>query len=119
MSAIWKYRNLRKLMRNWPLYFRRKYFKSDEPAIYSFRNSKIRIQVPELFFYVFKEVIMEDFYQLKTLLPHVPDQPVIVDIGANAGYFSFLMAAKRKDAYIYAYEPISNNATIFNANLQL
>src|ERR1700758_2538566 len=109
MSAIWKYRNLRRHIRNWPLYFKRKYFKSHRPAVYVFRGGGIKIQVPDLFFYVFKEVIMEDFYQIKDLLPHIPQKPVIVDIGANAGYFSFLMAAKREDAVIYAYEPIQNN----------
>src|ERR1051325_9839696 len=119
MSAIWKYKNLRRLVRNWPVYFKRKYIKSNLPAIYRFRKSDIRIQVPDQFFYVFKEVIMEDFYRLRTLLPHVPDKPVIVDIGANAGYFSFLMAALRTAAEIYAYEPIPNNTNVFNANLKL
>jgi FkbM family methyltransferase len=106
-------------MRNWPLYFKRKYFKSHRPAVYVFRGGRIKIQVPDLFFYVFKEVIMEDFYQIKDLLPHVPEKPVIVDIGANAGYFSFLMAAKREHAVIFAYEPIQNNIDVFNANLEL
>jgi FkbM family methyltransferase len=62
---------------------------------------------------------MEDFYQIKDLLPHIPEKPVIVDVGANAGYFSFLMAAKREDAVVYAYEPIQNNIDVFNANLKL
>jgi FkbM family methyltransferase len=106
-------------MRNWPLYFKRKYFKSDRPAVYVFRGGGIKIQVPDLFFYVFKEVIMEDFYQIEDLLPHIPEKPVIVDIGANAGYFSFLMAAKREHAAIYAYEPIQNNIDVFSANLEL
>jgi FkbM family methyltransferase len=87
--------------------------------VYVFRGGRIKIQVPDLFFYVFKEVIMEDFYQIKDLLPHIPEKPVIVDIGANAGYFSFLMAAKREHAVIYAYEPIQNNIDVFNNNLKL
>jgi len=87
--------------------------------VYVFRGGRIKIQVPDLFFYVFKEVVMEDFYQIKDLLPHVPEKPVIVDVGANAGYFSFLMAAKREDAVIYAYEPIQNNIDVFDANLEL
>ncbi len=119
MSSLWRYRNLRKHIRNWPLYFKRKYFKTDKPALYFFKGSDLRLEVPDHFFYVFKEIFMEDFYETEKLLFHVPSKAIIVDIGANVGFFSFLMAAKRKDAVIYAYEPMENNFQQFNSNLKL
>jgi FkbM family methyltransferase len=106
-------------MKNWPVYFRRKYFKTHEPALYIFRGDGIKLEVPDHFFYVFKEIVMEDFYDIKHVLRHVPSNGVIVDIGANAGYFSFLMTAKRKDAAIYAYEPLDINFRLLSRNLEL
>lgn len=61
---------------------------------------------------------MEDFYQTDKLLPHVPANAVIVDIGANVGFFSFLMTANRKGSSIYAYEPIENNVKVFTGNIK-
>ena len=119
MSAIWKYRNLRKHMRNWPLYFKKKHFKTDKPARYVFRGDGVKLEVPDHFFYVFKEIFMEDFYETDKLLPHVPANAVIVDIGANVGFFSFLMTANRKEAAIYAYEPMENNVKVFAGNIKL
>jgi len=119
MSAIWKYRNLRKHMRNWPLYFKKKHFKSDSPATYVFRGDGVKVEVPDHFFYVFKEIFMEDFYETNKLLPHVPAHAVIVDIGANVGFFSFLMTANRKESSIYAYEPMENNFKVFTHNIKL
>jgi FkbM family methyltransferase len=112
------YINLSKHIKNWPLYFKRKYFKSKENARYITKGNELILEVPDHFFYVFKEIFMEDFYETDKLLPHVPVDATIVDIGANVGFFSFLMAAKRKDARIYSYEPMENNLRLFLSNLE-
>lgn len=112
------YINLGKHIKNWPLYFKRKYFKPTGNALYITRGNELEIEVPDQFFYVFKELFMEDFYETDQLLRHVPVTATIVDIGANVGFFSFLMAAKRKDANIYSYEPMENNLQLFRSNLQ-
>lgn len=112
------YISLRKHIRNWPLYFKRKYFKPAGNAVYITRGNELELEVPDTFFYVFKEIFMEDFYGIDQLLEHIPVSPVIVDIGANVGYFSFLVASKRRDAAIYAYEPMENNLRLFRSNLQ-
>jgi FkbM family methyltransferase len=111
------YINLKKNIKNWPLYFKRKYFKPADNAIYVTRGHSLKIEVPDHFFYVFKEIFMEDFYEMDKLLQHVPENAVIVDVGANVGFFSFLMAGKRKNARIYSYEPMENNLELFNSNL--
>ncbi|MEO7394842.1 MAG: FkbM family methyltransferase [Chitinophagaceae bacterium] len=111
------YINLGKNVKNWPLYFRRKYFKPPDNAIYITCSNQLEMEVPDHFFYVFKEIFMEDFYETDKLLRHVADKAVIVDIGANVGFFSFLMASKRKNARIYSYEPMENNMDLFRSNL--
>jgi hypothetical protein len=103
MSSMWMYKNLRRHIANWPLYFKRKYFKDDKPAVYKTRGTQLSMQVPDRFFHVFKEIYMEDFYGIEHLLEKIAAKPVIVDIGANVGYFSFLMASKRSGASIYAF----------------
>jgi FkbM family methyltransferase len=113
------YITLSKHIKNWPLYFKRKYFKSKGNARYVTKGNELTIEVPDHFFYVFKEIFMEDFYEIDKLLPHVPVNASIVDIGANVGFFSFLMAAKRKNAKIYSYEPMENNLRLFRSNLEL
>ena len=112
------YINLGKHIKNWPLYFKRKYFKPKGNPFYITRGNELKIEVPDQFFYVFKEIFMEDFYETNKLLPYVPVNATIVDIGANVGFFSFLMAAKRKEAVIYSYEPMENNLQLFHSNLQ-
>lgn len=119
MSSVWMYKNLRKHILNWPLYFRRKYVKSKYPARYKTRGQLLVLEVPDRFFHVFKEIYMEDFYGIEQLLHKVPGNAVVVDIGANVGYFSFMMAAKRPAATIYAYEPMQENTIVFSRNIEL
>ena len=60
---------------------------------------------------------MEDFYEINDLMKYISEKPVVVDIGANVGYFSFLMAAKRAHAQVLAYEPMEQNIQLFRSNL--
>ena len=112
------YISLAKNFTNWSLYFKRKYFKPTGNAVYHTKGNSLAIEVPDQFFYVFKEIFMEDFYEVDKLMPYIPENPVIVDIGANVGFFSFLMATKRKNARIFAFEPMENNLQVFRSNLQ-
>jgi len=45
------------------------------------------------------------------------DAPIIVDIGANVGFFSIMMAKKFPNATIYALEPVEINFAFLNWNL--
>src|SRR5688500_15565302 len=47
-----------------------------------------------------------------------PDS-VFYDLGANVGYYSFLAAQKIKNGIIYSFEPIPDNAEMFQKHLQL
>ncbi len=112
------YIHLAKNFTNWPLYFKQKYFKSDANPVYVTKGNNLAIEVPAHFFFVFKEIFMEDFYEIDELMKHVPASPVVVDIGANVGFFSFLIAAKAKNAKVFAFEPMTINQKLFQENLR-
>lgn len=117
-SSLQRYRNLISNIRNWPRYFAQKNDKTFAPVTFTTRSG-ISFEVPTRELYlVFKEIFLTDFYSVSDWVDKLPSHPVIVDIGANAGYFSVLLMSKRPDASIYAYEPIERNYTLFGDNIR-
>ncbi len=49
----------------------------------------------------------------------VPGNPVIVDIGANAGFFSIFSAFRFPGARIFSYEPVPSNFRQLNRNAEM
>jgi len=62
---------------------------------------------------------MEDFYRISDLVKHLPETPVVIDIGGNVGYFSFLLSSKKPGAKIFAFEPMPENMKVFTENIML
>ena len=118
MSSIENYLRLATHVRNWWEYFKRKERKK-QTAKYVTRGIPLWFEVPFDFYYVFKEIFLEDFYHLGTWLPQVPENAIIIDIGANVGYFSFLMASKKSQSTVYAFEPMKKNSTVFQKNISI
>jgi FkbM family methyltransferase len=116
--SIAKYRQLFRHIKNWPLYFNRVH-KKNNTARYITKGIPIRFDVPPKFYEVFREVFMEDFYKIDELVHYLPNNPTIVDVGGNVGYFSTLIASKNLKARIFAFEPMSENAAVFQFNLDL
>jgi FkbM family methyltransferase len=56
---------------------------------------------------------MEDVYSINSLVKKLPENPVVIDIGANAGFFNILLLSKIKNATILAYEPLLSNTKFF------
>lgn len=73
------------------------------------KPNKIAFDVPASLHQVFKEIFMADVYNIGRLMRVLPDDPLVIDIGANAGFFDILLLSKIKNAQIYAYEPLSSN----------
>ena len=73
------------------------------------KPNKIEFKVPPSLHQVFKEIFMADVYNIGALAGVLPDDPLVIDIGANAGFFDILLLSKIKNAQIYAYEPLSSN----------
>jgi FkbM family methyltransferase len=119
-NSLDRYKNLLRNIRNWPPYFTRKFRKAFRPMEFTTRSNSLRFRVPSFDLYlVFKEIFVTDFYDFDVLASELPPQPVIVDIGANAGYFNIMLFSKIKDATVYAYEPIPVNYELFKTNISL
>ena len=103
-----RYIRLVKNLANWWLHFAVKLgLTNKDPLIFRTR-SDIIIEVPQRIMHEFKEIFMEGSY-MRGLELKIPDRPVIIDVGANAGFFTFFAASQFPGAQIYSYEPIGNN----------
>ncbi len=69
----------------------------------------IHFEVQQALYPVFKEIFMEDVYSISSVVKELSSNPVIIDIGANAGFFDILLLSKIPNANIYAYEPLPDN----------
>ncbi len=105
-------------VRNWPQYFKRKE-RNKETSRYITTGEPFLFDVPFEFYYVFKEIFLENFYRNDTWLPAIPEYATVIDIGGNVGYFSFMIASKRSNAKVYAFEPMRRNTEVFRKNISL
>lgn len=79
------------------------------------KPNRLTFPVPASLYLVFKEIFMSDVYNIRTLTAILPDNPLIIDVGANAGFFDVLLLSKIKNAQIYAYEPLSSNVELMRS----
>ena len=61
---------------------------------------------------------MADVYEIDTLVRDLPIKPVVIDVGANAGFFDIQLLSKIGEATIYAYEPMPANVRTFRQTLE-
>lgn len=118
MSSIPNYYRLSKHIKNWRLYFKRQHEKN-QVSRYITKGKELIFDVPPIFFFVFKEIFMEDFYHIESLLKNVPNDAVVLDIGCNAGMFSFITLSKKTNAKVYAYDPMEVNVKLLESNIKL
>lgn len=88
--------------------------RNERPLRFTTRPNPITFNVPESLYQVFKEIFMEDVYSIAGLVKKLPSNPVVIDIGANAGFFNILLLSKIKSARIFAYEPLPSNTHFFD-----
>jgi FkbM family methyltransferase len=82
------------------------------------RGNALRFDVPTRELYlVFKEIFLTDFYSVRELVRALPPEPVVIDVGANAGYFGMMLFSQLGGARMYAFEPIEENHRIYAANI--
>jgi len=67
------------------------------------------MRVPRSMLPVFNEIVIFDPYRAADILAPLPQRPIIVDIGANVGYFSMLALALRPDCRVHSFEPLPAN----------
>jgi FkbM family methyltransferase len=120
INTIRRYNNLFRHIQNWPVYFTRKFKKGFQPLRFVTKGNKLKFIVPSKALYlVFKEIFVTDFYAIDKLVAALPPNPVVIDIGANAGYFDIMLFSQIKEGTVYAYEPIPSNYDLFKKNISL
>ena len=77
----------------------------------------ITFRVPNALYLVFKEIFMTDVYEIDALVRQLSPKPVIVDIGANVGFFGIQLLSKIETATIYAYEPMPTNVRMLRETM--
>ena len=86
--------------------------------VFTTKPFPVKFHVPESLYLLFKEIFMADVYEMDELAGALPAAPVVVDIGANAGFFVVQLLSKIKTATVYAYEPIPANVATFQKTIQ-
>jgi FkbM family methyltransferase len=113
-----RYFNLMRTFKNWWLYLAFKYGLSEaEPLLFETRNGVV-VEVPLRLLQTFKEIFMDECY-LAGLERVISPGATIIDIGANAGYFTLFAAAKFDDSKIFSFEPIPVNYAQLERNRNL
>ena len=113
-----RYYNLLRNISNWWLYLLVKFgMTSADPLLFRTREG-VAMEVPRRLLQTFKEIFMDECY-LKGMEMPVPAKPVILDVGANAGYFSFFAASRFPGARIVACEPVPANFALLDLNRKL
>ena len=117
VKGITRYQRLISNIANWQEYAFRKSERKQRPLKFITKPFPIHFQVPERLYQVFKEIFMEDFYDIDRLVKKLPEEPVIIDVGANAGLFDVLIYSKIKAPTVFAYEPMPANVEVFQKTI--
>ena len=113
-----RYCNLLRNISNWPLFLAVKFgLTRRDPLLFMTRRG-VRIEAPRRLLQTFKEIFMDECY-LKGLGCSVPKKSVVLDIGANAGYFSMFALSRFDGARVFAFEPMPANFRLLERNRDL
>jgi FkbM family methyltransferase len=103
-----RYYRLFKTFKNWPLYLAYKYGLANlKTLIFETRNGVI-VEVPIRLLQTFKEIFMDECYMAGMEYDIAPNS-TIIDIGANAGYFTLFAASAFPQAKLFSFEPVPVN----------
>jgi FkbM family methyltransferase len=108
ISGIKRYFELFKNIQNARLYFFDK-IKNQLEITFVTKPIPIKVKVPKRLMLIFKEIFMCDVYSINEITKDLNEESVVLDIGANVGYFSILLLSKKRVKKIIAFEPIPIN----------
>ncbi len=113
-----RYLNLMRNISNWTLYLGIKFGLTKPDPIHFTTRSGVVVEVPRRLLQTFKEVFMDECY-MNALQRDIPKGGAVIDIGANAGFFSMFAASRFDHPRIFSYEPIPVNFKQLEKNKQL
>ncbi|MGA3173795.1 MAG: FkbM family methyltransferase [Syntrophorhabdales bacterium] len=105
-KALRRQYNLFKTFANWWLYYAEKFGLCRLPLVFVTSNG-VSVRVPRQLYPEFKSIFLREHYLEGLCLP-LPGRPVVVDIGANVGFFT-LFAASKWGGRVFSYEPVRAN----------
>ncbi|MCS6796845.1 MAG: FkbM family methyltransferase [Raineya sp.] len=115
MNKIKRYLNLLKNTKNWYKYFAVKQ-NPDKLFLLKGKND-VSFWLVEEILPIFKEIYMENVYQIEFLQEKINSRsPVILDIGANAGYAATFLFSYFPKARIISFEPLPINFELLSKN---
>ena len=105
-KKLLRYSNLINKITNWKSYLWFKFLSTKKVFDFELRNS-FSISVPRHMLSSFKECFFDEVYFRNFPEEFLnKDNMTVIDIGANAGYFSLFAQSKLKNPKIYAFEPM-------------
>jgi FkbM family methyltransferase len=113
-----RYFNLVKNIANWWEYLFFKFSLTNADPLRFRTRGGMNLEVPHCLVHTFKEIFMEECYTLG-LRQMVTPHPVIIDIGANVGFFTLFAASRFRGAKILSFEPIPENFKFLERNIGL
>lgn len=109
------YWNLLKNVENWQKYFAVKH--NPEKFFLMKGRNNVSFWVIEEILPIFKEIYMQDSYQIHFIKEKILiDRPIIVDIGANAGYAATFFFSYFPKARLLSFEPLAVNFELLVKN---
>lgn len=109
MRSIHKYKNLFQHINNPFEYILNKSKRKVRALQLVTKPYPIKFEVTAALYPVFKEVFMEDVYDINQLASRLPSEGLVIDIGANGGFFDCILLSKNPGLKILAYEPLPAN----------
>lgn len=96
--------------RNWLNYFKFKYLSSGADHFLFKTNGGLDVDVPKRLLHTYKESFFDESYTKGFTHPlKLKENPIVVDVGANVGYFTLFMLSCYPKAKLYSYEPMPMN----------
>ena len=103
-NKLRRYKNIYLKLSNWKSYLLRKLIGFEKDFIFRVNNFG-NIRVSKKMFGPFRENFFDEIYYLNFPNLKLKNNPTIIDVGANVGFFSLATFIKYPNAKIYAFEP--------------
>ncbi len=113
-----RYYHLFKTFKNWWLYIAYKNGLANVKTLVFETRSGVIVEVPKRLLQTFKEIFMDECY-LVGLERAISSDSIIIDIGANAGYFTLFAASLCPRAKLFSFEPVPVNYAQLKRNRDL
>jgi FkbM family methyltransferase len=91
----------------WKYYYSIKGNNQDASPFFAELKGGLKAKIPAAIISAFDEIFLREIYKMK--LVNSPSNPLILDIGANVGFFSIYMMSKYPSSKIIAFEPVPTN----------